>query len=192
MLWGYDTFAGETYKCGVYRHYSSAYRAKKRHVEDVARTQDERLRDTFWIERTTVEEYNAAEEKKWAAIDAAHESIRHDKALFDPVFDDLASFAKECTKSPGIYKYSLPENLSGTCISDIEVMFKKAYRCRTMYDFTVEIYFKGRSFYIGPHSCSILWGYGKFDEVVERVLKRDLAAELKDFIYGQIEEHYLK
>ena len=48
-----DTFSNETYQCGVYKHYSSARRAMKRHVADNANTQSEGLRDTDWITRTT-------------------------------------------------------------------------------------------------------------------------------------------
>ena len=51
-LWGNDTFSNETYQCGVYRHYSSARRAMKRHIAETLETQSDGLRDTFWITKT--------------------------------------------------------------------------------------------------------------------------------------------
>lgn len=49
QLWGCDSFSNEVYNCGVYRHRSSAYRAKHKHELEEAKNQDSELRDTFTI-----------------------------------------------------------------------------------------------------------------------------------------------
>ena len=41
QLWGCDTFSNDIYNCGVYRHRSSAYRAKRNHEEEVSKTQED-------------------------------------------------------------------------------------------------------------------------------------------------------
>lgn len=56
QLWGCDTFSNDIYNCGVYRHRSSAYRAKRNHEEEVSKTQED-LRDTYWIVPITEEGY---------------------------------------------------------------------------------------------------------------------------------------
>lgn len=48
VLWGYDAFSGESYKCGMYRHRSSANRAMRKRKEEV-KDQAPIVRDTFSI-----------------------------------------------------------------------------------------------------------------------------------------------
>lgn len=48
-VWGWDTFAGEEYFCGRYTSRELAESVCKKKREDVAKTQDKGLRDTFSI-----------------------------------------------------------------------------------------------------------------------------------------------
>ena len=48
QLWGCDSFTNDVYYCGIYRHRTSAYRAKRK-LEQIASKEGVDLRDTFWI-----------------------------------------------------------------------------------------------------------------------------------------------
>lgn len=55
-VWGYDTFASESYFCGRYSSQSEAQKVLNRHEVKVAKSQDAALRDTFSIATMTDED----------------------------------------------------------------------------------------------------------------------------------------
>lgn len=73
QLWGCDTFSNEVYNCGVYKHRSSAYRAKRKHEEDVAKTQSIDLRDSFWIVPITESGYISQRKERQHEIEMKSE-----------------------------------------------------------------------------------------------------------------------
>lgn len=72
VLWGHDTFSGESYICGVYRHRSSANRAMRKHEEDV-KGQDPDLRDRFGVSVYTESYYLKMQMDEQKKIDAKSE-----------------------------------------------------------------------------------------------------------------------
>ena len=139
QLWGNDTFSNETYLCGVYMHYSSAHRAMRQRIKRNLTCQDEGLRDTYWITRTTVEEHNAAVDAREALIKSVHEQIEHDVAYMETVLADFGAFMKSCTKDLGDYEFPLPESFSQTCIKSLSVVYRKGTGARVKVSFDVMI-----------------------------------------------------
>ena len=80
-LWGNDTYSNETFLCGVYKHYSSARRAMKKHELDCQEYQGEGLRDTFWISKTSIEEHDEQADKRSRFISSIHRKLKDDKNL---------------------------------------------------------------------------------------------------------------
>ena len=187
-LWGNDTFSNETYLCGVYKHYSSARRAMKRHIAGTLDTQSEGLRDTFWITKTTVEEHNAAINTQRKIIDAIHQHIEHDKEMVETILPNLECFMKQCTKSVGIYEFPLPDSLKDTCIKSIKVIFEKAYKCRVKYSFKVSVTLEDHQRYSG--TVTVCYAYGRLEDVVSEILGDEYVESLREFIGRRILKHY--
>lgn len=72
VLWGHDTFSGESYICGVYRHRSSANRAMRKRKEE-AEDQDPSVRDTFGVSVYTESYYLKMQMDEQKMIDAKSE-----------------------------------------------------------------------------------------------------------------------
>lgn len=72
VLWGHDTFSGESYTCGVYRHRSSANRAMRKRKEE-AEDQDPSVRDMFGINVYTEADYLEMQMQEQKEIDAKYE-----------------------------------------------------------------------------------------------------------------------
>lgn len=88
-VWGNDTFSNETYFVGLYTTNSSANRAMHRHEEDAKKTQDEEVRDTFWITRTTVAEHSEMLRKRDEYNQRTWDMIDKHKAIIDEVWNDF-------------------------------------------------------------------------------------------------------
>jgi hypothetical protein len=187
-LGGNDTFSNETYQCGVYRHYSSARRAMKRHIAETLEAQSDGLRDTFWITKTTVEEHNAALNAKWERIDAAHKHIQQDKEFVETILPDLENFMKQCTKSVGAYEFPLPDASKETCIRNIKVIFEKAYKCRVRYSYKIAITFEDHQGFLG--TVTVSYAYGRLEDVVTEISENNHIESLREFIGRRIQKHY--
>lgn len=62
-VWGWDTFAGESYSCGRYATLEEARRVMKKQEESVL-SQDKDLRDTFSIQKVTDEDIRNREKRE--------------------------------------------------------------------------------------------------------------------------------
>lgn len=62
-VWGWDTFAGESYSCGRYATLAEAQRVMKKQEESVL-SQDKDLRDTFSIQQVTDEDIRNRKERE--------------------------------------------------------------------------------------------------------------------------------
>ena len=187
-LWGNDTFSNETYPCGVYKHYSSARRAMKRHVANCLKTQSEGLRDTFWITRTTMEEHYAAARIRNSRIEKVHEQIRQDKEQVETIFPDLECFIKEGSQTVGRHTFPLPKSMNSTCIRKIEMIFKKAYKCRVRYSFEVVLNLVSPSGF--NSEISITCAFGQYHEVVSKIVEASFFENLKGAINKEIFKNY--
>lgn len=74
-LWGNDTYSNETYLCGVYKNYSSAKRVMKKQEQECLVSQSEGLRDTFWINKTSIEEHDEQADKRSKHISSIHRRL---------------------------------------------------------------------------------------------------------------------
>lgn len=187
-LWGNDTYSNETYPCGVYKHYSSARRAMKRHVADSLKTQSEGLRDTFWITRTTIEEHYDAAGIRNSIIEKAHEQIRQDMERVETIFPDLECFIKECCQTVGRKTFPLPNSWNNTCFRNMEIIFKKAYKCRVKYSFEVGLTLVSPSGF--NREISISCAFGRYHEVVSEIVRASFFENLKEIINKEIYNNY--
>ena len=188
VLWGNDTFSNETYQCGVYSHYSSARRAMKRQISNTIDSQSEGLRDTFWITKTTVEEYNAATNARWTRIEAAHKRVRQDKEITETILSDLECFIQRCTKSAGIYEFPLPDTFKDTCLRNIKVIFEKAYKCRVKYNFKLAFTLEDYSGFQG--AITLYYAHGRLEEIATEILENKHVERLREIIGRMILKHY--
>lgn len=92
-VWGWDTFAGEDYFCGRYTTRQAAENERRKKEKDVAKTQDEEIRDTYSIVEIT-DEGIAAREKEQDRInlEKAAERFFYREHLTDCVRELLRLF----------------------------------------------------------------------------------------------------
>ena len=192
QLWGNDTFSNETYFCGVYMHYSSAHRAMRQRIKRNLTCQDEGLRDTYWITRTTIEEHNAAVDARVALIKSVHEQIEHDVACMETVLADFEAFMKSCTKELGKYEFPLPESFSQTCIKSLSVVYRKGTGARVKVSFDVMIELVDMKHEDVRQATAANYAFGRRDEVASKIANRDFIQPLRDFFTKMIQRFYFK
>lgn len=191
-LWGNDTFSNETYLCGVYMHYSSAHRAMRQRIKRNLTCQDEGLRDTYWITRTTVEEHNAAFDARETLIKSIHEQIEHDVACMETVLADFEAFMKSCAKELGEYDFPLPESFSQTCISGLSVVYRMAIGARVRVSFDVKIELVDKKHEDVRQATAATYAFGRRDEVAAEIANGDFIPSLRDFFTKMIQRFYFK
>ena len=192
QLWGNDTFSNETYLCGVYMHYSSAHRAMRQRIKRNLTCQDEGLRDTYWITRTTVEEHNAAVDAREALIKSVHEQIEHDVACVETVLVDFEEFMKSCTKDLGDYEFPLPESFSQTCIKSLSVVYRKGTGARVKVSFDVMIELVDMKHEDVRQTTAATYAFGRRDKVAAEIANGDFIPSLRDFFTKMIQRFYFK
>ena len=192
QLWGNDTFSNETYFCGVYMHYSSAHRAMRQRIKRNLTCQDEGLRDTYWINRTTIEEHNAAVDARVALIKSVHEQIEHDVACMETVLADFEAFMKNCTKELGKYEFPLPESFSQTCIKSLGVVYRKGYGGRVKVSFDVMIQLGDMKHEDLRDTTTVTYAYGRRDEVASKITSGDFIPSLRNFFTERIKRFHFK
>ena len=192
QLWGNDTFSNETYFCGVYMHYSSAHRAMRQRIKRNLTCQDEGLRDTYWITRTTIEEHNAAVDARVALIKSVHEQIEHDVVCMETVLADFEAFMKNCTKELGKYEFPLPESFSQTCIKSLSVVYRKGTGARVKVSFDVMIELGDMKHEDVRQATAANYAFGRRDEVASKIANGDFIQPLRDFFTKMIQRFYFK
>lgn len=192
QLWGNDTFSNETYFCGVYMHYSSAHRAMRQRIKRNLTCQDEGLRDTYWINRTTIEEHNAAVDARVALIKSVHEQIEHDVACMETVLADFEAFMKNCTKELGKYEFPLPESFSQTCIKSLSVVYRKGTGARVKVSFDVMIELVDKKHEDVRQATAATYAFGRRNEVAAEIATGDFIPSLRDFFTKMIQRFYVK
>lgn len=192
QLWGNDTFSNETYFCGVYMHYSSAHRAMRQRIKRNLTCQDEGLRDTYWITRTTVEEHNAAVDARETLIKSVHEKIEHDVVCMETVLVDFEVFMKSCTKDLGVYEFPLPENFSQTCINSLSVVYRKGSGARVKVSFDVMIELVDMKHKDVRQTTAANYAFGRRDEVASKIANGDFIPSLRYFFTKMIQRFYFK
>ena len=192
QLWGNDTFSNETYLCGVYMHYSSAHRAMNQRMKRNLTSQDEGLRDTYWITRTTVEEHNAAVGARTALIKSVHEQIDHDVDCVEAILPDFETFMKSRTKDFGEYEFPLPESFSQTCIKSLAVIYHKFFRTRVKVAFDVRIQLVDIKCEDIVQGTTTSLAFGRREDVVSIIANGDFIPSLRKFFTEMIQRFYFK
>lgn len=190
QLWGNDTYSNETYFCGVYMHYSSAHRAMKQRMKRNLTCQEEGLRDTYWIVKTTVEEHNAEVEAREALIESVHNQIKHDQDCMETILSEFGAFMKTCTKDLGEYEFPLPESFSRTCIKSLAVIFRKLYGTRVQMSFDVRIHLVDPKREYVEQTTSATYAFGRREEVVSIIANGDFISSLREFFTERIQRFY--
>ncbi len=102
-LWSRDTFEGRTFLCDVYDNYEEA-EAALRQCRERALTQDEKLRDTYWLVGTDAAGVAERERKESERIDACrrekHYAPDHLQAVCERAADKFSDFLKENEAHP--------------------------------------------------------------------------------------------
>ena len=154
--------------------------------------QDEGLRDTYWITRTTVEEHNAAVDARVALIKSVHEQIEHDVACMETVLADFEAFMKNCTKELGKYEFPLPESFSQTCIKSLSVVYRKGTGARVKVSFDVMIELVDMKHEDVRQATAANYAFGRRDEVASKIANGDFIQPLRDFFTKMIQRFYFK
>jgi len=145
-LWGEDTFSNETYFVGLYATNSSANRAKRKHEEDAESSQDEGLRDTFWITRTTVAEHLKILKEKDEYRQRTWDMIDTHKAIIDEVWDDFRKLAQSHGGEAGEHSLSFLTSHPDCEFTEITIVNRREYERKRKgadkYWMYVGIYFK--------------------------------------------------
>lgn len=102
-LWSRDTFEGRTFLCDVYDDYDEACAALRR-CRESALTQDEELRDTYWLVGTDAARVAERERMESERIDACrreeHYDSEHLRTVCERAMDKFADFLKENEAHP--------------------------------------------------------------------------------------------
>jgi len=106
-LWSRDTFEGRTFLCNVYDNYEEAVATLSR-CRESALTQDEELRDTYWLVGTDsarVAERERIESEKFEACrQEKHYDPEHLRSVCDRAMDKFDAFLLENKKHPVLDK----------------------------------------------------------------------------------------
>ena len=154
--------------------------------------QDEGLRDTYWITRTTVEEHNAAVDAREALIKSVHEQIEHEVACVETVLADFEEFMKSCTKDLGDYEFPLPESFSQTCINSLSVVYRKGIGARVKVSFDVMIELVDKKHEDVRQTTAATYAFGRRNEVAAEIANGDFIPSLKDFFTKRVQRFYFK
>lgn len=186
-LWGNDTYSNETFLCGVYKHYSSARRAMKKHELDCQEYQGEGLRDTFWISKTSIEVHDEQADKRSRYISSIHRKLKDDKNLVLAHINDIYLYAKENIQEMGEYLFPLSDDFNDSHVLEIRFSVRRRYRSRTKFDFMLGV--RCRDCY----ECSGLTTYmedGTIDEICEAIEKPDIAIRYAQVLFNGLQDHY--
>lgn len=102
-LWSRDTYEGRTFLCDVYDNYEEAV-AALRQCRESALSQDEELRDSYWLVGTDAVQVAERERIESERIDACrreeHYSPEHLRTVCERATDKFADFLKESEPHP--------------------------------------------------------------------------------------------
>lgn len=186
-LWGNDTFSNETYICGTYIHYSSAWRAMKKLRLASQETQESELRDTFWIVRRKVEEHAAENESRQERIRSVRERMHSDMEAVMRHVAAVYLFARDAATAPGTYEYPLPEDLNASDIDSICFIVRCQYRSRTKYEMSLYVKFSDVGECVGVTS-TLAWG--TLEEIRDEMQRPETALKYAHVIFDAIRQHY--
>lgn len=186
-LWGNDTYSNETYLCGVYKHYSSAKRAMKKQEQDCLESQSGGLRDTFWINKTSIEEHDEQANNRSEYISSIHRRLKADKNLVLAHINDIYIFAKENIDEPGEYLYPLSDEFKASNILEIRFSVRRKYRSKTKFVFMLGIRYDD---YFECGGVTSHMEQGTIDEICHAIEKPDIAIRYAQVLFGGIQDHY--
>lgn len=189
QLWGNDNFSNEEYLCGVYTHYSSAWRSKKRHEQETMESQSDGLRDNYWIVKTTIEKHNDMMRKRFAKIDAVHNNIIKAKSIVEDTIPAMEEFIKMCIVE-GVYEYPLPDSFGETCIMGVNFTLKRRNKREDEYKFAICISV-GENDELRSESLISL-AYGTREKVNAAIRSESFRSEMISFFYSVIEKYYFE
>lgn len=184
QLWGEDKFSGESYFCNMYRHRSSANRARRR-LEAEARSSDsEGMTDSFWIVPMTLAEHYAWMERQYRQQNKAADLIVKHKAILKEMMPRFKDFVKENYVTPGVYVLPFPQDDEDMYLVNLYMSICLRYRCRKTYDF-----------YIGM-TLSDRWAAARNSGLDARIkrgsLEDVLSVELTDDLFDSLQENFNK
>ena len=186
-LWGNDTFSNETYLCGTYRHYSSAWRAMKKLQLDCKETQGEGLSDTFWIERKELERHVEERCRRQEFIDSIHEKMNSDMESVMKHIAAIYLFAKDLVDDIGAYECPLADVLGESDLESIRFIMRRQYGSRSKYELALYVKF------CAVGECTGLNGvlaWGTMDEIRRKIESPGISVQYLDFIFKAIRKHY--
>lgn len=185
-LWGNDTFSNETYICGTYIHYSSAWRAMKKARLHSEQTQGEGLRDTFWIVRREVEEHAAECARRQDRIGSIRERMHSDMEAVIRHVSPVYLFARDAVDAPGSYEFPLPEDLIASDIDSIHFIVRRQYRSRTKYEMALHVQFREVGECVGVTS---ILAWGTLEEIRGEMQRPEIALKYTHVIFEAIRQH---
>lgn len=157
-LWGWDTFSREDYFVGLYTTNSSANRARRKLEEKVKKSQDEKLRDSFTVNRTTVGEHIEMVRQRREHILLTREMISKHKKIIDEVFDQFRKLVQDHGGEAGEHSMYLLSTHPDCEISKLTVENSSVYEWKrkgpVKFWMEVGIYFKMK-WGGAPFRCSL-------------------------------------
>lgn len=188
-LWGSDDFTSVKYLCGVYAHYSSAWRSKKRHEKKYSnpKYEDEVLGDKYWIVKTSIDEHNAKMAILQTEIDGVYDNIRRVNSIAEDAFPSIKEFIKTCINK-GEYDYPLPKAFGETSIVGVKFSLNRETKKDEEYSFIGCILIGENGVLMQKHITTFASGnYEKVVNAIENVTFWKDVTFLFDFV---IDKYY--
>lgn len=186
-LWGNDTVSNETYLCGTYRHYSSAWRAMKKLRNECVEAQDEGIRDTFWIVRKELEELVEERHRHQVFFDFIHRRMNADMEMVVKHIAAIYLFAKDAIADLGAYDYPLSNDFDESDIESISFIMRRQYGSRSKYELALYVKFRIVGECTGVTSD---FAWGTMDEIRRKIESPEISIQYLDFIFKTIQKHY--
>lgn len=119
-LWGNDTYSNEINLFGVYKHHSSAKRAKKNKKAVRSDCYGTNMRYSFWITKISLDDSDAAIQDRIEYVKANDMKLRAEKRLIIANLYEIYLFAKKNVNKIGQFNFPLSENFMDSQIKSIQ------------------------------------------------------------------------
>ncbi len=204
-VWGTDTFAGEDYLCGTFTSPEEANLLCRNQQYKVAKTQDEGLRDTFWVSKVTEEEIKEREQRKEQIAQQRMSESSFDLSRLELRVKELLSQFNEAVKNfefdeglkqrtPKLYlltQHELTYNDGGDCYNMLRIELKY-YRSATPFGIQGTISFNKGAEYGGGNGTKFFGTYRTINDVIEWLNDDSTAQNVYDFYRNLIVSFYDK
>lgn len=187
QLWGYDVLSEEKYLCGVYRHASSANRARRRlEAEDSSGS----LPDKFWVRKTTWTEHLNDREDSDKRVQKIRKLIMQHKRVLISAMPMFKEFVKTFPREVGRYEFPLATKDKENYLNCLAIDIVKRYRSKKKYDFSVGLFFSEEWDSARFTACTSKLPATTLDEIRDYRFSDKLFDELIEGWYRQIEKFF--